>query len=144
MTKDAHSAVDALAKVDLEPTSNRLAVLDVFWENATALTAADVFEAVLESHKMNRVTLYRILDLLEEKGVLNRTSSGERAARYCLERTGWPKGHSHIHCTKCGEVRCIDNEQLHFDASALSGAVGWRVDHVELRLDGVCPDCSKG
>lgn len=127
----------------VEPTLNRFLVLASLDGSRYPMTAKEVLEAILARHKVNRVTIYRILDLLVDKGVINRVSAGERAAGYCVRDTGWGQGHSHFHCTVCGKVQCIDNNSLNIDEEALLAAIPMRVDTIDLRLEGVCEACSR-
>lgn len=137
-----HSAIrKMLEEIDLAPTLNRLLVLAVLMDSDHPLAAAEVHRKLLSDHKVNKVTVYRILDLLEEKGVVNRISSGERAALYCLRRGRWTGGHSHFHCLQCGEVQCIDNEALRFNEDRVGHALPLEVSNIDLRLDGVCAGC---
>ncbi|WP_207261926.1 Fur family transcriptional regulator [Desulfovibrio sp. Huiquan2017] len=134
----AGAAREFLEQTGLEPTLNRILVLSAVVAHHRPVTAGEVHAEVLREHKLNRVTVYRILDLLAEKGAINRFNSGERAQHYCVGRN-----HSHFHCTACGRVRCIANEDLHFDESAVADALNLAVSHVDLHLEGLCPDCAR-
>jgi Fur family ferric uptake transcriptional regulator len=142
-TPDAHAAARSfLARTGLEPTLNRILVLSTVAGSHHPLTAREVFERILAEHRLNRVTVYRILDLLAENGAVNRINATERAVRYCARGGRWPNGHSHFHCTQCGEVQCVDNDTLHFDQKALGDTLPMRISSVDLRLDGICTACS--
>ena len=127
----------------VEPTLNRLLVLAALDDSRHPLTAKKMLDDILASHKVNRVTVYRILDLLVEKGVINRVSTGERAVSYCVRDSGWVHGHSHFHCTSCGKVQCIDNHTLKIDEDALLEKLPMRVSNIDLRFDGICEACSR-
>lgn len=130
-----------LVQYGIEPTLNRLLILDVLKKSTHPLAAKDVLDSVLTSHAVNRVTVYRILDLLADKGVINRVSTGTRATRYCANSTSWTHGHSHFHCTRCGEVKCIDNHLLNIDETSLLDALPMQISNIDLRLDGICESC---
>jgi Fur family ferric uptake transcriptional regulator len=136
------TARDFLARTGLDPTLNRILVLAAVAGSDRPLTAREVFERVLAEHRINRVTVYRILDLLAENGAVNRISSADRAARFCAGGGRWPNGHSHFHCTRCGEVQCVDNAALHIDANTLKAALPMHVNAIDLRLDGICANCT--
>jgi Fur family ferric uptake transcriptional regulator len=53
-----------LTSADLETTKNRLHVLEVVGNNQFPLSADDIFKTLERSSSINRVTVYRILDLL--------------------------------------------------------------------------------
>jgi len=130
----AETARDFLEQTGLEPTLNRILVLSAVAAGQRPMTAPEV----LREHRINRVTVYRILDLLAEKGAVNRFSTNERAQHYCVGRD-----HSHFHCTSCGRVQCIANEELHFDETAVANALNLAVRHVDLHLEGLCPACAR-
>jgi len=134
----AETARDFLEQTGLEPTLNRILVLSAVAAGQRPMTAAEVLAEILREHRINRVTVYRILDLLAEKGAVNRFSSNERAQHYCVGRD-----HSHFHCTSCGRVQCIANEELHFDETAVANALNLAVSHVDLHLEGLCPACAR-
>jgi Fur family ferric uptake transcriptional regulator len=118
-------------------TENRLLVL-------RALSGADQPQtpqqllAGLEG-RMNRVTLYRILDLLVEHGAVARHNAGERAFRYCLGQG--VHGHSHFHCTRCGQTRCLDSKFLEPGLSRILSGLPMRVEMAEVTLGGICEGC---
>ncbi len=142
-----------LLAAGLDPTPLRVAVLARLMESDHPLQAVDVLAAVHGTRPMNKVTLYRILDLLVRHGLVLRHSSGERAFRYCAitphreeptlsEQAAERLVHCHFHCTTCGGMRCIDSRSVPLDSQALLEAVHVRVDAVEIRLDGICPACA--
>lgn len=109
-----------------------------------ALSGADHPQTALEllahlSGRMNRVTLYRILELLVEHGVVARHNAGERAFRYCLGQGA--HGHSHFHCTRCGATQCLDSRLLEPGLSRILSGLPMRVDMAEITLGGVCESC---
>ena len=138
LQETAGAAREFLEQTGLEPTLNRIMVLSAVVAGHRPMTAAEVLAEVLREHRINRVTVYRILDLLAEKGAVNRFSANERAQHYCVGRN-----HSHFHCTGCGRVQCIANEKLHFDETAVANALNLDISHVDLHLEGLCPACAR-
>ena len=61
---------ELLAAADLESTENRLRVLEVVGNNSFPLSAADIYQTLERSSSINRVTVYRILDLLVDHRVV--------------------------------------------------------------------------
>ena len=68
-----------LESVGLEPTGNRIRVLEVIGNNRFPLTAAEIFSTVERNQSINRVTIYRILELLVDYKLVERLSAGGRA-----------------------------------------------------------------
>ncbi|MFW5837589.1 MAG: Fur family transcriptional regulator [Desulfovibrionaceae bacterium] len=139
------TASELLAKAGLEDTAHRRLVLTAVAEAPGPVTAAEAGEMVGVGRTLNRVTLYRILELLAETGLTRRHSGPDRTFRYCRPPFALPAGtHCHAYCAKCGACRCVE---LPADWTAPSGelaAEGFEVRQVDIRLEGVCPECRKG
>ncbi|GBC61031.1 transcriptional repressor [Desulfonema ishimotonii] len=132
-----------LKKGGLASTTNRLSVLEVIGNSTAPLTAQDVFETLRRSRHVNRVTVYRILELLVEKKLLERISGGDRAFRYGMGGKAGQKNHPHFFCTGCGSMECLRPESIHFDMAAFVRTFTGEVEKVEVRIDGLCKNCLK-
>ena len=75
-----------LAGAALEATANRLHVLEVVGNNRFPLSADDIYKTLERRSSINRVTVYRILDLLVDHGIVERLSTGGRAAYSALRQ----------------------------------------------------------
>ena len=131
-----------LARAGIGPTPLRLLVVDILEQSDQALAAADILDLVRRRHRVNKVTLYRILDLFVAKGVAGRHSSGDRAYRYCLGCGFSERPHCHIHCVRCGRTRCVPVGEGVLNLSALGMGLDMDVTGVEVRIDGVCERCA--
>lgn len=130
----------------LPPTAHREEVVRALAAGRGPQTPQDLLEAL--AGRMNRVTLYRILDLLVQHGVATRHNAGERAFRYCLAGGGphgglqaGKLGHAHFHCTSCGRTTCLDVPALSLDLARACAGLPMRVDMAECSLSGVCEGC---
>jgi Fur family ferric uptake transcriptional regulator len=130
-----------LASADLEASHNRLRVLEVVGNNGFPLSAADVFETIERTRAINRVTVYRILDLLVERGIVARISTGGRAFYYGLAPNEHHRPHPHFYCKQCGNMTCLAPECLPVDTDPLDNIYPGRIDTVEIRIDGICKNC---
>jgi Fur family ferric uptake transcriptional regulator len=126
-----------LRQAGLAQTANRVRVVQALAEAGSPRTPQHLLERLAGG--MNRVTLYRILDLLVEHGVATRHNAGERAFRYCLAND--PLGHAHFLCTRCGETQCLESSALQQDFRKLLASLPMRVEGAEFRLSGVCEVC---
>ena len=135
---------DALLKaVDLDATGNRLRVLEVVGNNGYPLSAADIFQTLERTCRINRVTVYRILDLLVDKGLVERISTGGRSFYYGLAPNEHHHPHPHFYCKRCGQMDCLTPGSLNVDTGPLWKTFPGRIDKVEIRVDGVCKNCIK-
>ncbi|MEA4854865.1 MAG: Fur family transcriptional regulator [Solidesulfovibrio sp.] len=130
-----------LARAGLDPTAVRLAVLRALAGEDRAFPAADILAAVRRAMPVNKVTLYRILDLFVEKGLANRHSCGDRAFRYCLGPRFSGRAHGHAYCLRCGRMECLPGTEGLIDVEALGRRLSMEVLGVEVRIDGVCAAC---
>ena len=132
-----------MASVGLDSTENRLRVLEVVGENAFPLAASEIFNTINRTQSINRVTVYRILDLLVEKNIVDRISTGGRAAYYGLAPNEHHKAHPHFYCKCCGQMDCLSPESLRVEFEQFKKTFPGRIDKVEMRIDGICKNCLK-
>lgn len=130
-----------LQGANLDITENRLHVLEVVGNNGYPLSAADIFKTLERSTTINRVTVYRILDLLVNNGLVERISTGGRAFYYGMAPNENHFPHPHFYCKRCGQMDCLNPESLGVDTEGLWKTFPGRIDKVEVRVDGVCKNC---
>ncbi|MFW5734356.1 MAG: Fur family transcriptional regulator [Oceanidesulfovibrio sp.] len=134
-----------LANAGIEDTPLRHLVVRLLSEAERPLAALDILERVREEHSINKVSLYRILDLLVEHGLVRRLSSPappDRAFRYCLPGGGQPH-HCHFYCTRCRRMECLDGSEAPVLLERLAGQSGHVVVSSDIRLDGLCAECAR-
>lgn len=125
----------------LEVTPNRIGVLEIIGNNNSPLSAREVFNTFKRQREINRVTVYRILDLLVEKGLLDRLSGGGRAFYYGLAPNENHDPHPHFYCKQCGNMECLNPETMLLDVEMISRTFPGQIENVEVRVDGVCKVC---
>lgn len=130
-----------LSAANLSATKNRMRVLEVIGNNNFPLSAKDIFNTVERSTSINRVTVYRILDLLVDHGVVERISTGGRAFYYGLAPNTHHKRHPHFYCTKCGQMDCLSPESLSVDMEDFIKNFPGQIEKMEVRIDGICKNC---
>ncbi len=125
----------------LSPTRNRLAVLSVLSRSCSPLTAREVLDGLYEDagFGMNRVTAYRILELLAHKGVLTRLACPDRVDRYCLGASPLHPSHAHFYCQQCGSMRCLKPESVRLETGQ-DLSLG-QVEAAQVLLAGTCCAC---
>jgi Fur family ferric uptake transcriptional regulator len=132
-----------LESAGLAPTAKRRMVLEVIGGNTAPLSARQIYDTLRRHCGINRVTVYRILDLLVEKGVVERLSGGGRAFFYGLAPNEHHRPHPHFYCKTCGLLECLSPESLSLDTSALKRIYPGVIESVAVRVDGVCKNCLK-
>ena len=132
-----------LTSAGLGVTENRLHVLEVIGNNSFPLSAGDIFNTLDRNGSINRVTVYRILDLLVDHGIVDRITTGERAFYYGLAPNEHHQPHPHFYCKCCGQMVCLNPEILRVETESLRKIFPGRIDKVEVRVDGICKNCLK-
>jgi Fur family ferric uptake transcriptional regulator len=139
-SKAIHPA-DLLRDFDIEATPHRLDILEILLSSPNPLRPRDILSRLQGQSGINKVTVYRNLDLLVEKRVLHRISSGERSFRYGLSPEVLGQPHAHFHCLQCDRLICLSPDDVRLEPiRARQGQLG-RIEHVEIRLDGTCRSC---
>ena len=132
-----------LQQIGLNASSNRLRVLEVIGNHEGPVSAVEIHRRLIPSGPINRVTVYRILDLLVARGLVDRISTGGRAAYYGLAPNAHHRPHPHFYCKSCGQMDCLNPESLNVETDALWKTFPGRIDKVEVRVDGICKNCLK-
>lgn len=128
---------------DLSLTTNRLKVLEIIGNNRSPLNAREIYDTLSRSKDINRVTVYRILDLLVEKGIINRLTSAGRSFHYGMAPDKNHPPHPHFYCKYCGTIECLNPEALHVEMESLKKTYPGVIEKVEIRVDGICKNCLK-
>jgi len=125
----------------LEPTSKRFQVLEVIGNSNSPLSAQQIFEILRRNANINRVTVYRILDLMVEYGLADRLNGGGRAFVYGLAPNANHPSHPHFYCKRCGHLECLTPDSLNLDMQPMQRTFPGLIENVEVRIDGICKNC---
>lgn len=112
-------------------------MLELFEQTNAALSAVDLVERF--KSKMNKTTVYRILDRLEDEGVVHSFKGKDGLQWYegCKECTSLHHKdlHPHFQRLDCGKTQCLDLEL------SIPSVPQHKIDSAELLLFGQCEDC---
>lgn len=87
---------------------------------------------------LSPATIYATLDLLVELGIVRRLSTPGGTTVYD-PRTD---AHHHAICRRCGRITDIEAPVDASAAEAAAARAGFRADHGELQLTGLCAACA--
>lgn len=101
-----------LKKNRLSITESRMEVLTLFYKAPGALAHADIEKKT--GSKMDRVTIYRTLQVFEEKGLIHTIPTSDNSVKYALCKEKCAHGHhhdNHVHfiCNRCTKTICLDD-----------------------------------
>lgn len=124
----------------LKNTKSRRAVLHILEEENRPVTVTEIVES-LESHDVatDQATVYRILDVFSEKGIVNRFEFHEGKFRY--EKAG--KEHHHLICESCGKVEDISDCNISGLEADIQEKKQFLVRRHALEFFGLCQLCQQ-
>lgn len=119
-------------------TKSVLKVLSLFEESEDALSAVGLVERL--NKKMNKTTVYRILERLEGEGILHSFAGKDGLSWYAkcqgCSSSNHQDAHPHFQCRECGKSECLSIDVQ------LPKISNHKVDSAALLLLGQCADCS--
>lgn len=110
-------------------TKPRTLVLDFLAKKHKPQAAASIYQNL--KNKLDRVTVYRVLMVLEKVGLVFREQSGAEALYYLAE-----KQHHHIICSQCGYIQCVPCNHVFKKIKNFN-----QIKH-QLVLTGLCKKCN--
>ena len=122
-------------------TKTREAIVEIFALATTPISAAEVIETLgVKKLAVNKTTVYRELDFLEEQGIVREIDLLEGQKRYELHQPD--HHHHHLVCRKCSNILCIDLPQ---DLDQLEARIAkqhkFKIEHHVLEFFGLCSKC---
>ena len=130
-----------LARAGLKRGGARERVIELLARQSCALSAVQIEDALRErGTPTGRASIYRVLELLSEHGLVDRVAVGQGQALF--ERVA-PDGehHHHLLCEQCGRLVAFDDPGLERAIDSLSERLGVRVEHHDVVLRGACQRC---
>jgi len=132
------SCIVTLKEKGLKLTPQRRLIADIIHDSSDHLTVDGIVEHVQSRMPgVNKSTIYRTLELLEEAGCVYRSQLDDRFIYHHAEEGH----HHHLVCSRCGKsVDC--DEALFAPVERLLGEkYGFQVRFQHFVLRGICQDC---
>jgi Fe2+ or Zn2+ uptake regulation protein len=131
-----HRDVEQYLKVHgIKPSHHRMRVYQYLTLHRNHPNVEMIYqELVDEIPTLSRTTLYNILSLFLEKGIVQLLTITENEMRYDAD-TSW---HGHFRCHRCGKIYDIP---VRDDAIDLEALVGFEVEESQIYFRGLCPNC---
>ncbi len=131
--------LEHLLLVNIIPTPNRLKVLSLFLQRPNAFSLNMVSQELVFLEKS---TIFRILQLLELKGILHIVVTADGIKNYVLctkecTKDNHAHHHAHLKCTTCKLLYCIPIFSL-----PIFQNTGIQIESVSILANGVCEDCN--
>lgn len=140
----AKHAAEALAAAGYRRGGARGAILELLDEQSCALSAVEIQEQLAGRHReVSRASIYRVMEELEQIGLLQRVEVGRGVVRYEPSRHG-PGHHHHLVCDSCGRISPFSDEGLERAIRRVSDTLPVQVSEHEVVIHGACEVCAGG
>jgi Fur family ferric uptake transcriptional regulator len=127
-----------LREKGLKLTPQRRLIFDIIHDSGNHLTADEIIGYVeARAPGVNKSTIYRTLELLEELGCVFKSKLGDRFIYHHAEEGH----HHHLVCRACGKnIDCDEGLFLPVER-ALDEKYGFQVDFKHVVMNGLCRSC---
>jgi Fur family transcriptional regulator, ferric uptake regulator len=129
-----------LQKAGISKTSQRLAVLDILFKATTPLSVNAIRLALETKANADKVTVYRILSLFRQRGIIREIASAGGANYFEMATLENPL-HPHFSCRNCGAFTCLAPLSFTQAPELILPKDDYRIDHIEINISGLCACC---
>jgi len=132
--------IHVLKDHDLKHTKQRVRVLEEIAMDSVAISQPELEKKL--GKEIDRVTLYRILNAYEEKGILHKIMDMNGTTNYAICSPSCSVDHhhdEHVHfnCTNCLKIYCLD-----VMIPKIKMPEGFTASTVNTTAYGICEKCS--
>ena len=127
-----------LRGLGLRVTKARAGVMRVLEEKDRPMDVGEIFSGLKSRGvRVDRVTVYRVLERLVEKGVIGQVDFREGKLRYELKN----EHHHHLVCKDCGSVEAVYGDKLGEVEKQIQRQYQFVVKEHALEFFGRCKNC---
>jgi Fur family ferric uptake transcriptional regulator len=137
----ASKLIEALSDEGYRITNARRVVCEVVAEaHDEHLSAADIYDrARARAGRVDRSTVYRTLEALEDSGLLTHSHLGHGPSVYHLTEDS---GHQHLICLRCGKTVTLPEAETRSLVDSIAASTGFVLDASHFALSGLCAECA--
>jgi Fur family transcriptional regulator, ferric uptake regulator len=128
-------AIDALRDSGLRLSTARRLVLDALFEAEGPVTAAHLSRTL----SLDESSVYRNLELLEDRGVIRHLHLGHSPGLYVLSSENDVE---YLYCERCAKVTSVTPDRLDPIREQVRREFGYTPRFTHFAIVGVCRDCS--
>lgn len=141
MTNTNHDCKTELNEVDLRATPARIALMNLFEKAEKPLDVKEMTKYLEKKDiKTDPATVFRIVNMFSEKGLIKPIQLNEGKFRYELIDKA---DHHHLVCEKCGNIEDISDCNISALEKEITKKKKFKVTSHSLEFFGICTDCQK-
>lgn len=130
-----------LARAGSKRGGARERIVELLAAEPCALTAVEIEDALrAQGRPTGRASIYRVLELLVEHGLVERVTVGQGQSRFERVHPGG-EHHHHLVCERCGRLVAFEDPGLERAIDRVSDRMGARVERHDVLLRGACDEC---
>lgn len=136
---------DIFNEKKVKKTLARKAISDLLKKIKKPLDVGEIIEKLSKKGiKVDRATVFRNINLMSKKGLINKVEFNEGKFRY---ESSFLPHHHHLICTKCSMIKDIKSDLLHKEIDKLSknatNLYGFKMENHKVEFFGKCKKCKK-
>lgn len=136
-----HDCKDELNEADLRATPARIAVLQLLEATDTPVDVSMIMDYLTNQDiKTDPATVFRIVNMFLEKGLVKQISFNEGKFRYELASKA---DHHHLVCEQCGKIESIADCAIPELENDIKKKKGFLVKRHSLEFFGLCRNCQR-
>lgn len=140
MPTEKHAEAEHMIReIGARVTRSRIEILAVLLAAERALSHHEVERRINKPLRIDRVTVYRVLDWLNENALAHRIAGEDRISRYNAAEHAHSRSHAHFQCQRCRTVICLDEPVRQLLVRVPRGFVSREVG---LTVKGYCARCA--
>ncbi len=124
--------------LDIRRTPARTTIVEFLSKSNSPVDVAQIVSFLRDKNlTTNKVTVYRAIDFLLEKGFIDKVEFGEGKYRYEIKKGD----HHHLICTNCGKVSDIEDKYMKELEKEIHRDNQFLVKSHSLEFFGLCKNC---
>lgn len=131
---------ELLKAKNLRVTKQRKQVLQILEIENNPISAEEIYNKLKDISNMDLSTIYRNLNILEDKNILLKTTNIDGISYYQLNNDQ----HKHfVTCNICHKKFLIENCPIHELEDSIEKETGFMITGHNFEFTGICPACQK-
>ena len=132
------SCLKTLQEHGMKLTPQRRLIVDIIHNAKTHITAEEIIASVQKKMPgVNKSTIYRTLDLLEETGCVYKSEAHGQFIYHHAEEGH----HHHLICQQCGQTVECEEDIFGTLEKALRERFGFQAEFKHMVIRGICEEC---